>query len=1838
MKNIKLLAIFAVLLAATTHAWAWSGSGTTDTPWLISSEDDWNELATQVNGGESYYGKYFQLTEDISVTTMVGVPNLGDYTLMGVYGPAFCGTFDGGGHTITVDYEVCESDNPYYVEDWAAAPFRVVGHGAVLSNVNTKGKISGCIGFAAGLIGCIKDVAKGTINVTIEHCRSSVEIDVYNILVDGDDPYARASTGGIIGSTTGWYWAEYTWGNTSNVNETIKIFGEKTIRLRDCVFDGSLRGGDYDTGLGGLVGSTAWNVDLWFDGCVFAPSYISLDHMETQSTFVHLLREKDDNMVHFEHCYYVNNPDFIGNMLDGMNMQGTQVYSIRGKSGVTADFSGYGLIPLYNDFKLVKFYKDASGFKGFKMDNALYAKGTETLSLHLEGSNADYKVSSPATLTGCDNPYTLQMNNANCEISPAPLTITSKSSELSDCPGGASKSIAFSNPNNYLIKWVLKRGDDEVGKTTDYAEVASPIDISSYLTEAGTYTFAISAKLSNGCEKENIDKVSFEVYAMPAAEITTTPAELNSCLNGESKQIALSTYDEQIKWVLKRDGVKLNAEENYASYTGPIEIPAEYLTKTGNYTFTISARTVNGCTTENIDEVAFAVYAVPAVEITSTAADLNSCLNGGNVYVALSNNADSVKWVLKRNGAEVHTEDYKIYDGQIEISAASYLTEAGSYTFTISAKTVNGCEKENISSVSFEVYAAPAVAITTTPAELDSCLNGEDKSIALSTYLEQIKWELKRGSTVVHTEDYAGYTGPIGISAAYLNQAGDYTFTISAMTANGCEKEDISSVAFAIYPIPTVTFDVVAPIKSGTLTHDVTLKSLTDATKYDYWVENALGDRISSVGKATDVPASQMTITLTTGGLGEGTYTLYVLPKSATCEGQPTAVDFVVNDEPTISFGSEEIVVCSSEEVKIPFATSDDAITITYSIVGDGGPEITVGANSSPLILGIKPAGTYTVKAFASTYSINGSAYTKTLTVLAPLTENHVSKPKEYIGCGDTYSDTIIVNLHPTTAGRKICAKYTDEGEHIAYAETKAGDATATLILTGLKHTDLVGDHPVKVYVDGFEDCGIDVGYTEPKLMKITENFDVTPLPMKCGEETFTLTGTIEANCNEGTIIVKYNDSHITSVSLSTSNEFTLANIPIGGSITQLKAYYEGKSSCAVMSKAFTEPRKPQASITATPPAMSCYQETFDLSFTLDYTYQQAGTLTVSLDGFPDKTYESSNGDYAALASDEKTLSGTFSGLPADGRNGVKLKFAFSGDHSCADSISLVFPRTPLITSEIEEGNIDMFVSGDTYSPTFTVSYDHTDGETLVLEYQKANGEWVSVISSPVSGNGSYTFKGLTFDDVAMGERTVYVYFHGSTCDKKEHTYIAPSTTPIVPHVTISDIQEPVISEEYCDADDYTVTVTLNVTNARGNINATCKGVSVEQPAEEGENTIVITGVPRDGRPSTIDISFTGTGGATSDRQTVEYTQHPKPELISLTINAPSEISCDADSYKLVDTIRCANLGTAAITMWMEDDEGTKVPQDGAITTNNETAALVFTSAIYVPADDKPYTLHVQATGDNWHDGCNLLTAAIPAVSRPDATSISLKTIEPLCDSEKELVLPFALIQGDISEATLTLTGSNIFNAAMDINATKDTLTYALPDRLTAGKHTAFVEARNASGCVTTAELPIEVAQDSLIYSKWTEVLIVDNHAGLYTGYQWYQNGQPIGNEPVLHVPGGMSGNTYYCRLTLRDGSQIVTCEHAFDDIQRSADHQQEAMANTIAVQPKRVAAGGTVTVQQTAEETLHLFLTTATGKRVAEYTQTQSSSQIEMPALQGVYLLRIVSGSDMQTVKIVVY
>lgn len=97
--------LLPVMLLTTATAWAWSGSGTSADPYLITSTDDLNQLATNVNNGTDYKNVYFKQTKDIAYSTE-GVGNTqSNYTAIGVLHDSqerpFKGHYDGLGHTIS---------------------------------------------------------------------------------------------------------------------------------------------------------------------------------------------------------------------------------------------------------------------------------------------------------------------------------------------------------------------------------------------------------------------------------------------------------------------------------------------------------------------------------------------------------------------------------------------------------------------------------------------------------------------------------------------------------------------------------------------------------------------------------------------------------------------------------------------------------------------------------------------------------------------------------------------------------------------------------------------------------------------------------------------------------------------------------------------------------------------------------------------------------------------------------------------------------------------------------------------------------------------------------------------------------------------------------------------------------------------------------------------------------------------------------------------------------------------------------------------------------------------------------------------------------------------------------------------------------------------------------------------------------------------------------------------------------------------------------------------------------------------------------------------------------
>ncbi|MBQ7718034.1 MAG: DUF4402 domain-containing protein [Clostridia bacterium] len=206
------------------------GNGTEEAPYLIQSADDWNALSDHINsGGTQYSGCYFKLTNDISVSTVLGNrPNTSTDSEDNV----FSGTFDGDGHTLNVNIS----------ESGFAAPF-AVAHNATIKNLHITGTITSTSNHAAGVVAASKDktgYASSSLviqNVTVSadiSCNSHVagivghahkaNITMENVVFDGSIS-ASSVQGGFIG-----------WGGIKNDEQYSSAF-------KDCVFAGTYRAG-----------------------------------------------------------------------------------------------------------------------------------------------------------------------------------------------------------------------------------------------------------------------------------------------------------------------------------------------------------------------------------------------------------------------------------------------------------------------------------------------------------------------------------------------------------------------------------------------------------------------------------------------------------------------------------------------------------------------------------------------------------------------------------------------------------------------------------------------------------------------------------------------------------------------------------------------------------------------------------------------------------------------------------------------------------------------------------------------------------------------------------------------------------------------------------------------------------------------------------------------------------------------------------------------------------------------------------------------------------------------------------------------------------------------------------------------------------------------------------------------------------------------------------------------------------------------------------------------------------------------------------------------------------
>ena len=160
-----------------------SQSGDTYT---IRTATGWGVFCDALQDNDTYNrfsGKTVRLGDDITVTRMAG----SQYH-------DFCGTFDGGGHTLTFNYGTAGS----YASDEYAAPFHYVSNVdtavAAFRNLHVAGDIYTSAKYAAGIVG----QHWGTLN--IENCRSSIVIHSSKS-GDGTHGGIEAASNGVINIT-----------------------------------------------------------------------------------------------------------------------------------------------------------------------------------------------------------------------------------------------------------------------------------------------------------------------------------------------------------------------------------------------------------------------------------------------------------------------------------------------------------------------------------------------------------------------------------------------------------------------------------------------------------------------------------------------------------------------------------------------------------------------------------------------------------------------------------------------------------------------------------------------------------------------------------------------------------------------------------------------------------------------------------------------------------------------------------------------------------------------------------------------------------------------------------------------------------------------------------------------------------------------------------------------------------------------------------------------------------------------------------------------------------------------------------------------------------------------------------------------------------------------------------------------------------------------------------------------------------------------------------------------------------------------------------------------------
>ncbi len=484
-------------------AWADSsfggGDGSAKNPYIINTTAHWDQLATDVNAGTNYKGTYFQLTDNISVTSMVGQGT-----------NRFQGRFDGNGKTITF--------NVTATEDYCAPFCRISG--ATIKNLHTAGTITTDYRYAAGIVAYTRYTSK------IQNCHSSVVI--------------RSSHAGFSGH-----------GGILALKAEVS---SSTPTIEGCLFDGKIlstqTGDNASTWCGGIVGYTNGQT-LTIKNCLYKPAALADGEAYAGGSTIYnnSTNSQPKTTVTCENCYYF---DTLG------DAQGKHARSIGFKDGIDINVVPKGTATEYSVSGITGY----GGNQCVKYNDVVYAGSEDVVELTFSHNYAgvtvtDYEVEEGgATLEGNDTDgYTLTMADANVIFK-----FTMTGSDIPTIGGNGTYSSPFlitsSSDWDYIVS-VVDNGKEYIsGQDADHNPVYSEYATAYYkltaditvTTMMGFDSYRFKGHFDGDSHTLTVDYGGSEQYAAPfryvdGAEISNlvvagtimTPKKYSGSLIGNSK-------------------------------------------------------------------------------------------------------------------------------------------------------------------------------------------------------------------------------------------------------------------------------------------------------------------------------------------------------------------------------------------------------------------------------------------------------------------------------------------------------------------------------------------------------------------------------------------------------------------------------------------------------------------------------------------------------------------------------------------------------------------------------------------------------------------------------------------------------------------------------------------------------------------------------------------------------------------------------------------------------------------------------------------------------------------------------------------------------------------------------------------------------------------------------------------------------------------------------------------------------------------------------------------------------------------------------------------------------